>query len=165
MDRHWGQRMVHETCENRVLEEVSESMASAGASFTLHPVGEVRSPVRSTEDAPRQGDEGAPPARIEIAPGMAAALAGLAAGDRVVVVTWLHLADRDTLRTRPRNDPGRPVVGVFATRSPDRPNPVGLHPCVVLAIDDKGLEVDALEAVDGTPVIDLKPVLADLDER
>jgi tRNA-Thr(GGU) m(6)t(6)A37 methyltransferase TsaA len=140
-------------------------VASAGASFSLHPVGEVRSPLRNTEDAPRQGDEGAPPARIEVTSGMTAALAGLAVGDRVVVVTWLHLADRDTLRTHPRNDPGRPVVGVFATRSPDRPNPVGLHPCTVVSVDDTGLEVDALEAVDGTPVIDLKPVLAGTDER
>lgn len=140
-------------------------MADTDAPSSLRPVGEVRSPLRTTEDAPRQGDEGAPPARIEIAPGAAEALVGLAPGDRIVVLTWLHLADRDVLRTRPRDDPSRPVVGVFATRSPDRPNPVGLHPCVVLAVDDTGLEVDALEAVDGTPVIDLKPALAGRDER
>jgi tRNA-Thr(GGU) m(6)t(6)A37 methyltransferase TsaA len=133
----------------------------ADASFSVRPIGEVRSALRSRADAPRQPDEGAPPARIEIAPRTGAALGGLAAGDRVVVLTWLHLADREVLQTRPRDDPARPVVGVFATRSPDRPNPVGLHPCVVLAVDETGLAVDALEAVDGTPVIDIKPVLAD----
>jgi tRNA-Thr(GGU) m(6)t(6)A37 methyltransferase TsaA len=134
-------------------------------SYGIHPVGIVRSPLRHAGQAPRQGDEGAPAARIEIAPSMIPALAGLVAGDRIVVVTWLHLADRRVLRTRPRGDPGRSAAGVFATRSQDRPNPIGLHPCTVVDIDSTGLDVDALEAVDGTPVVDIKCALLPLAGR
>jgi tRNA-Thr(GGU) m(6)t(6)A37 methyltransferase TsaA len=128
-------------------------------------VGVVRSPLHSRDIAPRQADEGAPPARIEVEGPGVPALEGLAAGDRILVLTWLHLADRTVVRTRPRDDPARVTVGVFATRSPDRPNPIGLHPCTVLDVNPTGIEVDALEAVDGTPVLDIKPVLGRREGR
>lgn len=134
-------------------------------SYEIHPVGTIRSPLRHAHQAARQGDEGAPPARIEITPSMIPALADLATGDRIVVLTWLHLADRLVLRTVPRSDPGRSAVGVFATRSQDRPNPIGLHPCTIVSIDGTGVEVDAMEAVDGTPVVDIKCALLPLPDR
>jgi tRNA-Thr(GGU) m(6)t(6)A37 methyltransferase TsaA len=125
----------------------------------LRPVGRVESPLTDPAMAPRQGDEGAPAARIVFEPAVAAALDGIAAGDRVVVLTWLDRAARDVLRVHPRDDRSRPLAGVFATRSQDRPNPIGLHEVEVLAIDGVVLTVEPLEAVDGTPVLDLKPVL------
>ena len=128
-------------------------------SHAVHPVGRVRSPLTDRAAAPKQADEGAPPARIEIDPAWAAALDGLAAGADVLVLTWLDRARRDVLTTRPRDDPDRAEQGVFATRSPDRPNPIGLHRVRITAIEGTSVEVDALEALDGTPVLDLKPVL------
>jgi tRNA-Thr(GGU) m(6)t(6)A37 methyltransferase TsaA len=125
----------------------------------LRPVGRVESPLTDPAMAPRQGDEGAPAARIVFEPAVAAALDGIAAGDRLVVLTWLDRAARDVLRVHPRDDRSRPLAGVFATRSQDRPNPIGLHEVEVLAIDGVVLTVEPLEAVDGTPVLDLKPVL------
>src|SRR5262245_37238372 len=109
--------------------------------------------------APRQGSEGALDARIVVDDAVADALDGIAVGDEIVVITWLHLANRDVLRTHPRNDPALPVAGVFATRSPDRPNPIGLHRVTVREIRGRELVVGPLEAIDGTPVVDLKPVL------
>lgn len=134
-------------------------------SYEIHPIGVIHSPLAEPRQAARQGDEGAPPARIEITPPMIPALADLAAGDRIVVLTWLHLADRRVLRTVPRGDPGRSAAGVFATRSQDRPNPIGLHPCTIVSIDGTGLEVDAMEAVDGTPVVDIKCALLPIADR
>lgn len=131
----------------------------------LRAIGAVRSAVRDPREAARQPDEGAPPARIQLDPAYVAGLHGLSAGDAVIVLTWLHLADRDVLSTRPRDDVRRPVVGVFATRSPDRPNPVGLHLCTIRGVDTEGMDVDALEAIDGTPVLDIKPLLGDIDSR
>jgi tRNA-Thr(GGU) m(6)t(6)A37 methyltransferase TsaA len=125
----------------------------------LRAVGVVRSPLTARKDAPRQPDEGAPAASVEVDPTYAAALEGVAAGDVLELLTWLHGADRETLRVHPRSDPDRPVQGVFATRSPDRPNPIGLHRVTVVAVEGTTLRVDALEAIDGTPVIDLKPLL------
>jgi len=125
----------------------------------LRPIGRVRSPLTDPAAAPKQADEGAPPARIEVRPEYAEAVDGLAAGEGVVVLTWLHRADRSVLAVHPRGDPARPLTGVFATRSQDRPNPVGLHVVTITAIEGTTIEVDALEAVDGTPVIDIKPVL------
>lgn len=133
--------------------------------LVLRPVGVVRSPVTDRARAARQADEDAPSAVLVLDPAVAPAVRGLAPGDRVVVVTWLHLADRSTLTTTPRDDPSRPEVGVFATRSPDRPNPIGLHPTVVTAVDGARITVAALEAVDGTPVLDLKLALGPVDER
>jgi tRNA-Thr(GGU) m(6)t(6)A37 methyltransferase TsaA len=125
----------------------------------LRPVGVIRSPLRSPEEAPRQGDEGAPDAWLEVHDWAAAAMEGLAVGDEVLVITWLHQARRDVLRVHPRGDPANPITGVFATRSPHRPNPLGLHPVFVRAIDGHRLRIGPIEAVDGTPVVDLKPVL------
>jgi tRNA-Thr(GGU) m(6)t(6)A37 methyltransferase TsaA len=127
--------------------------------FTVRPIGTVRSRLTRREDAPRQGDEGAPDAWLEIDPNVAEALAGLAVGDELMLLTWFHLADRDVLAVHPRNDPDRSVAGVFATRSPDRPNPIGLHRVTLREIDGSRLRVGPLEVVDGTPIVDLKPVL------
>ena len=131
----------------------------------LAPVGVVESELTDRASAPRQGDEGAPDAWLVFRPEVAEALDGIAAGDELLVLTWLDRADRDVLRVRPRDDPSRPVQGVFATRSPDRPNPIGLHRVTVVAVDGLRLRVRALEALDGTPVVDVKPVLRSVAER
>ena len=113
-----------------------------------------------------QGDEGAPEAWLELTPQAAPGLMGIKVGDHLLVLTWLHLADRDVLQVHPRGDLNRPLTGVFATRSPDRPNPVGLHRVSVLEVKDGKLRVAPLEAIDGTPIVDIKPVLsADSSER
>jgi tRNA-Thr(GGU) m(6)t(6)A37 methyltransferase TsaA len=125
----------------------------------LHAIGVVRAALVDRAAAPSQGDEGAPEALIEVSPAVAAGLAGIAVGDELIVITWLHEARRDVLELHPRWDASRPLTGVFATRSPDRPNPLGLHRVTVLALDRTGLKVAPLEAIDGTPVVDLKPVL------
>jgi len=133
---------------------------------SLRFIGVVRSPLRSRHDAPRQGDEGGPAAWLEIDEPYAAALQGLAVGDAILVLTWLHQADRDVLDVHPRGDRNRALTGVFATRSPDRPNPIGLHQVTVLGIGaGSRLEVHPLEAIDGTPIIDIKPVLPRTAER
>ncbi len=133
--------------------------------YRFRPIGVVRSSLTRREDAPRQGDEGAPDAWLEIDPSFESALAGIAPGDALLVLTWFHLADRDVLTVHPRNDPDRPLAGVFATRSPDRPNPIGLHRVTVLEIDGVRLHVEPLEAIDGTPIVDLKAVLNRSDDR
>jgi tRNA-Thr(GGU) m(6)t(6)A37 methyltransferase TsaA len=128
--------------------------------YTIEPIGFVRSILTQLEDAPMQGDEGAPEAWLEITPPVVQGLAGIEAGDELIVLTWLHLAQRDVLQVHPRGDINRPLTGVFATRSPDRPNPVGLHRVSVLEVVEHKLRVAPLEAIDGTPIIDIKPVLA-----
>ena len=125
----------------------------------LRPNGTIRSVLERRSDAPMQGSEGAPDAWLEIHPWAARGLRGLAAGDEIFLLTWLHRARRDVLRVRPRSDPRNPLTGVFATRSPDRPNPIGLHPVTVRDIDGNRMRVGPLEAFDGTPVVDIKPVL------
>ncbi len=127
--------------------------------FTARPIGSVESTIRDRASAPRQADEGAPPAVLVLDEDVRAAIDGLRMGDRIVVLTWLHLADRDELVTRPRDDPQAPLTGVFATRSPNRPNPIGLHEVTVTAVDGLRIHVDGLEALDGTPIVDIKPVL------
>ena len=107
-----------------------------------------------------QGSEGAPEAWLEVKPHVADGLAGIKPGDELIVLTWLHLAERDVLQVHPRGDLNRPLTGVFATRSPDRPNPVGLHRVTVLEVGERRLRVAPLEAIDGTPIVDIKPVLA-----
>jgi tRNA-Thr(GGU) m(6)t(6)A37 methyltransferase TsaA len=129
--------------------------------FTIHPVGRLRSALRTPEEAPRQGREGAPDAWLEIDPAFARALDGLSPGDEVIVITWLHRADRRVLEVHPRGDARNPLTGVFATRSPHRPNPLGLHRVTVRKIDGLRLRIGPIEALDDTPVVDLKPVLAD----
>ena len=133
--------------------------------YSLQAIGVVRSSLERREDAPMQGHEGAPEATISLESSFAEALRGLAAGDEIIVITWLHLADRSVLQVHPRDDTSRPLTGVFATRSSDRPNPLGLHRVTVLAIDGTELRVGPLEAIDGTPVVDIKPVLRSRAER
>lgn len=141
-------------------------MSAGGAEIRAVAIGTVRSPLTDRRTAPKQGDEGAPEATIVLAGEFHAALEGIAAGEAVLVLTWLDRGDRDVLRVHPRGDPARPEVGVFATRSPDRPNPIGLHRVEVVSIADGALRVRDLEAIDGTPVLDIKPVLAvDAGER
>ncbi|HEX8867161.1 MAG TPA: tRNA (N6-threonylcarbamoyladenosine(37)-N6)-methyltransferase TrmO [Lentzea sp.] len=125
----------------------------------LHPVGHVSSPLTDRSSAPKQGDEGAPDAWIVFAPEYARAMAELAPGQDVLVLTWLDRADRSVLAVHPRGDAGRPETGVFSTRSPDRPNPIGLHRVRVVEVEGQRVRVADLEALDGTPVVDVKPVL------
>ena len=133
--------------------------------IVLVPIGHVDSALTDLDAAPRQGDEGAPDAWVVVNPDVAAALLGTEVGDEVVIITWLDRAQRDILVTHPRGDTSRPESGVFATRSPDRPNPIGLHLARVVEIDANRVRVDRLEAIDGTPVLDLKPMLASPDRR
>jgi tRNA-Thr(GGU) m(6)t(6)A37 methyltransferase TsaA len=128
-------------------------------SYRMRPVGYVESTLTERADAPKQGFEGAPDATVVIADEYAAALDGVVAGTSVLVLTWLDRADRGVLTTHPRDDPANPLTGVFATRSPDRPNPVGVHRVRVLEVEGTRLRVADLEALDGTPVVDVKAVL------
>jgi tRNA-Thr(GGU) m(6)t(6)A37 methyltransferase TsaA len=131
----------------------------------LVSIATVQSPLTERSAAPKQGDEGAPDTTLVFDASVAGALDGIAAGDDVLVLTWLDRAERDVLKTRPRDDPSRPLQGVFATRSPDRPNPIGLHRVTVLEVDGLRVRVRNLEALDGTPVVDVKPVLRSVGER
>jgi tRNA-Thr(GGU) m(6)t(6)A37 methyltransferase TsaA len=132
----------------------------------LRPVGRVESPLTDPASAPRQGDEGAPDADLVFAAEVLPALEGIRPGDRLILITWLDRARRDVLRVHPRGDPDRAEQGVFVTRSQHRPNPLGLHPVEVLSIDGGRIRVSGLEALDGTPIVDLKPVLAeDVEQR
>jgi tRNA-Thr(GGU) m(6)t(6)A37 methyltransferase TsaA len=125
----------------------------------LRPIGIIRSSIKKRSEAPKQGSEGAPDAWLEVSPLVAEGLDGLAAGDDVIVVTWLHQARRDVLKVHPRSERHRPLTGVFATRSPDRPNPLGLHAVTVREVAKNRLRIGPIEAIDGTPVVDIKPVL------
>ena len=131
----------------------------------LIKVATVESPLTDRAAAPKQGDEGAPEATLVFEVGFAEALDGLAAGDEILLLTWLDRASRDVLRVHPRGDLSRPEQGVFATRSPDRPNPIGLHRVTVLEIDGARMRVSGLEALEGTPVVDVKPLLRSVAER
>jgi tRNA-Thr(GGU) m(6)t(6)A37 methyltransferase TsaA len=135
-------------------------------SFELTPIGSVESPLTDPASAPKQGDEGAPDAWLVFAPGVLDGLDGLRAGDEVIVLTWLDRARRDILRVHPRGDTSRPQEGVFNTRSPHRPNPIGLHRVEIVSIDGGRVRVRNLEALDGTPILDVKPVLSsEISER
>jgi tRNA-Thr(GGU) m(6)t(6)A37 methyltransferase TsaA len=125
----------------------------------IRPVGRVESPLRDRAAAPKQGNEGAPEAWLVFEAELLDALHGIEVGDEVLVLTWLDRGKRDVLQTRPRDDPANPLQGVFNTRSPDRPNPIGLHPVTVLAIEGPRMLVSELEALDGTPILDLKPLI------
>ncbi len=134
-------------------------------SYQVVPIGWVESPLTDRAQAPRQGDEGAPDAWLVFEPGVAEGIRDLDAGTEILVLTWLDRAARDVLVTRPRDDPARPPTGVFSTRSPDRPNPIGLHRVRVVATDGLRVMVRPLEALDKTPVLDIKPVLDKTTER
>lgn len=163
LDTSYGDRraMIEDAWGNTW--QVATALQRARPPFELRPIGAVRSTLAERADAPRQGREGAPDAWLEIDASLTAALDGLRVGDEIVVITWLHLADRETQTVHPRNDLSR-LCGVFATRSPDRPNPLGLHRVTVRAIDGTRLQVGPLEAIDGTPIVDLKIVLSYTDD-
>jgi len=133
--------------------------------YVIHPIGWVESPLLDADTAPLQGDEGTPDAWLVLNPTMGPAMRDLTVGAEVSVLTWLDRADRDTLVVHPRGDRARPPRGVFSTRSPDRPNPIGLHTAQVLAIDDTRIRVSNLEALDRTPIVNIKPVLGPVAER
>ena len=135
----------------------SHSRVDALEGYVVRPIGVVRSTLRARADAPNQAFEGAPSARLDIHPAFEEALHRIQIGDELIVLTWLHLADRDTLQTHPTGDVNIPLTGVFRTRSPDRPNPIGVHRVTVTALEGPTrLRVAAVEAIDGTPIVDLK---------
>lgn len=129
------------------------------ARFEVRPIGEVESPLTDPASAPKQGDEGAPDAWLVLDPAVLEGLQGIRPGDQVILLTWLDRARRDVLRVHPRDDVANPLQGVFNTRSADRPNPIGLHQVEIASIDGRRIRVRNLEAVDGTPIVDIKPVL------
>ena len=133
--------------------------SAPGVKAVLRPVGVLSSTIKTRAEAPKQGEEGAPDAWLEVAGWAKDAMDGLAVGDEILVITWFHRAHRDRMKVHPRSDPNHPLTGVFATRSPDRPNPLGLHPVTVREIDGRRMRVGPIEAIDGTPVVDIKPVL------
>ena len=137
----------------------------ADSRYEVVPVGWVKSPLTEMAQAPMQADEGAPPAWLVFEAEVADAIRDLRPGAEIIVLTWLDRADRGVLLTIPRNDPRNPMTGVFSTRSPDRPNPVGLHRVRVIAVDGLRVHVDHLEALDGTPVIDVKAALGEIADR
>jgi tRNA-Thr(GGU) m(6)t(6)A37 methyltransferase TsaA len=147
---------------NRVVARYESFMSptekDAPLDYRLKPIGVIQSELTIRKNAPRQGSEGAPDAWLEIEPWAVDALHRLAVGDEIIVITWLHEAQRDVLQVHPRWDPEQQLHGVFATRSPDRPNPLGLHPVTLRAIDGRRLRIGPIEAIDGTPVVDIKPV-------
>jgi tRNA-Thr(GGU) m(6)t(6)A37 methyltransferase TsaA len=138
--------------------------AKGGKGAQFRAIGVIRSALKSRGKAPKQGTEGAPDAWLEVRSSAALGLDGLLAGDEIIIVTWLHRARRDVLKVHPRSDPRRPLTGVFATRSPDRPNPLGLHRVIVRRVVKNRLRIGPIEAIDGTPVIDIKPVLSGVQD-
>ena len=142
---------------------MSAKATRAPVDARLHFVGVIRSALKARSKAPKQGSEGAPDAWLEVEPWAAEGLWGIAVGDELLIITWLHQGRRDVFQVHPRSDIRNPLTGVFATRSPDRPNPLGLHPVAVRAIDGNRLRIGPIEAIDGTPVVDIKPVLSKVD--
>lgn len=134
-------------------------------SYMIEPIGVIRSELTNLVDAPKQGEEGGYEAWLELTPRVAPGVAGLKVGDRLIILTWLHLAQRDVLQVHPRGRLEAPLKGVFATRSPNRPNPIGLHRVSVLQVEGQRLKVAPMEAVDGTPIVDIKPVLTEIKDR
>ena len=134
-------------------------------SIVLQPIGRIESPLRERDEAPKQGDEGAPEAWLVFEQGFADGIRDLRVGADLLVLTWLDRARRDVLAVRPRGDATRPETGVFSTRSPDRPNPIGLHLVQIVSIDGLRVLVRNLEALDGTPIVDVKPTLDRISER
>ena len=144
---------------------MTEGRTRRAQNFEVRPIGVIRSKLKARSQAPKQGSEGAPNVWLEVYPFAAQALDGLAVGDEIIILTWFHQADRETLKVHPRSDPKRRLSGVFATRSPDRPNPIGLHPVTVQKIGKNRLRIGPMEAIDGTPVIDIKPVLCEIQKH
>ena len=133
--------------------------------YEIRPIGIVESPLADRHTAPRQGDEGAPDAWLVFDAGVSEGLRDLRVGADIILLTWLDRARRDVLAVHPRGDSSNPLTGVFSTRSPDRPNPIGLHRVRIVSIDGSRVQVSHLEAINGTPIVDVKPVLGPVDER
>jgi tRNA-Thr(GGU) m(6)t(6)A37 methyltransferase TsaA len=131
------------------------------ASYSVEPIGFIRSDLKRLEDAPRQGHEGASDAWLEVRPSFVEGLQGIVTGCEIVIITWFHEAERNVLKVHPRNNLSAPLAGVFSTRSPDRPNPLGLHRVTVYESGGNRIRIGPIEAIDGTPVADIKPVLAE----
>ena len=135
------------------------------SSVVLHVIGWVRSSVSSLAEAPRQGDEGAPDAWLELDPVYLDGLKGIVEGDSLIVLSWLHKAKRDVLQVHPRDNADAPLAGVFRTRSPERPNPVGIHPVKVHYVEGNRLRIGPIEAIDGTPILDVKVAIKRIEEE
>ena len=138
-------------------------MEGSVKAISIEPIGVIRSEIKKKEDAPLFYTEGAPNAILELNPDYREGLVRMQAGDEIIVITWLHQSRRDVLKVHPRGDASNPLTGVFSTRSPDRPNPLGLHRVKVLEINSDRLQLGPIEAIDGTPVIDIKPVVESKD--
>ncbi|HKU26766.1 MAG TPA: tRNA (N6-threonylcarbamoyladenosine(37)-N6)-methyltransferase TrmO [Candidatus Sulfotelmatobacter sp.] len=147
------------------MKNVKQRSSRKAQPSEVHPIGVIRSTLKERSKAPKQGSEGAPDVWLEVYPFVAKGLDGLAVGDEIVVLTWLHRAHREVLKVHPRSDPDRKLTGVFATRSPDRPNPIGLHQVTIRKIVKNRLRIGPMEAIDGTPVIDIKPVLCQVQRK
>jgi tRNA-Thr(GGU) m(6)t(6)A37 methyltransferase TsaA len=150
--------------ERRKASTRKRARSTQAAKLLLRPIGVIRSTLKTRSEAPRQASEGAPDVWLEVNSFAAAALHRLSAGDDIIVITWLHHAKRDVMKVHPRSDRRHPLTGVFATRSPDRPNPLGLHRVTVRSITKNRLRIGPMEAIDGTPVVDIKPVLPGLPD-
>src|SRR4026207_1244290 len=164
-----GQRLARiESAEMREKDRSMRSMKrrrqAQDSSYFLEPVGFIRSALKRRKNAPRQGSEGAPDAWLEINRRFAGAVPGINVGEEIIVLTWFHQARRDVLKVHPRGNARTPLTGVFATRSPDRPNPIGLHRVMVQEIVGNRYKIGPIEAIDGTPIVDIKPVLQRLDD-
>jgi len=131
--------------------------------FSIEPIGVIRSVIKERSEAPKQGSEGAPNAILDMSPGYMDGLDRMQVGDEIIVITWLHCAHRNVLKVHPRGEPSNPLTGVFSTRSPDRPNPLGLHRVNVLEINLGRLRIGPIEVIDGTPVVDIKPMVESKD--
>jgi tRNA-Thr(GGU) m(6)t(6)A37 methyltransferase TsaA len=150
---------------NNVMLAIAASKREVTMEFSVKPIGRVESPLRNREDAPKQGEEGAPPAVLVFEQSVQAALADIRVGDRLLLLTWLDRADRGVLQVHPRDDKTMPLRGVFSTRSQDRPNPIGVHRVTVVSIANPlRVEVRDLEAFDGTPIVDVKATLTGMVE-
>ena len=148
--------MVREL-DSEIKQARKHSMSETSREAKLYPIGVIRSTIKTRAQAPKQGTEGAPDAWLEVNESVREGLDGLRRGDKLIVLTWLHRASRDVLKVHPRSDPERRLTGVFATRSPDRPNPIGIHPVTIRDVDENRLLIGPIEVIDGTPVIDIKP--------
>jgi len=160
-----GKQILAEDPSGNPIELFEPVLRESRLSSEVRPIGWVESPLTDTTQAPNQGDQGAPSAWLNIEPQLAEAIRDLHVGENVIVLSWLHQARRDELSTVPGDNPGGPPRGVFSTRSPNRPNPIGLHRVEIIAVDGLRLRVSPLEAIDGTPILDIKPVLDRTAER
>jgi tRNA-Thr(GGU) m(6)t(6)A37 methyltransferase TsaA len=142
------------------MTERSDAAQNASIDYSLQPIGFIRSSPKTRSDAPKQGSEGAPNVWLEVNPALQEGLDGIESGDGLIIITWFHQARREVLKLHPRGDERLPITGVFDTRSPDRPNPLGLHRVTVREVSECRLLIGPMEAIDGTPVVDIKPVLA-----